>query len=201
MWKLRNINSVEVALKQWLYNRGDECIWNTGGWIRCKVENIAGSVSISYGTTHHATANADVIFNASDISFICNANSPICTGYGGDANYYWGAPSYSVNANFGTKNPLRIDISKYTEIALSSGEVNASFRVGDPNGVEVAYNTPTILSNGSANRTLNIGSAFPYIMIGASGATNGQPNGWGGHAAGTFANIDCDCTITEIYLV
>lgn len=196
-----NINSVEVELKQWLYKNGDQCLHNTGGWMKCLVKGEAGSVTISFGGTVHATVNTGITFNENAISFICNASSPVSNAYGGAANYYWGAPSYSVSANFGTRKPLRIDIMKYTKVVLSSGDVNASFRVGVANGTEVAHNTATVLSNGSANRILNLGSAFPYMVIGASGVTNGQPDGWGTHPEGIFASIDCDCTITEIYLV
>jgi len=33
---IQNANETEVELKQWLYKDGDECVWNTGGWMKCK---------------------------------------------------------------------------------------------------------------------------------------------------------------------
>lgn len=198
---MRNINSVQVELKQWLYKNGDQCVWNTGGWIKGAISasNPRGTYSAASG------ASASVTFNAKNIMYTCN-------GYANSGSHREGGPSEGYNtlfgrdgislvATFATVKPLIKNGTKYSKVVVSGANagLRISFRTGVANSASVNINTATILQSGSANGlTLNMQSGIPYIVMGAIYNTSAYSRiNWD---PGNV-NVNYNCTITEIYLV
>lgn len=194
-----------MELKQWLYRNGDQCVWNTGGWVKGIVNSSTTPKKAQYGNTSTPSVSASVSFNSTNISYVCNGTARRATGYGGDSDgryYYWSVGGYSLNVNFCTQNPLKIDISKYTKTVLTSGNVSSTFRTGSANSANTSVDTATVLNKGVANRAINIGNARPYFVVGQSYSYGGQNSVQGRQNDGEVVNsVNYNCTITEIYLV
>ena len=187
--KLRNINSVDVALKQWLYNRGDQCEWNTGSWMICLANNIARNV----GTAATAKTTRTLTFSNDKISMFGSISA---------TPYYLGRQEYSragglVDVNIGTSKPLPISIQKYSSMKLSGSNLNINYniRVGNANDENTATSTPTILQAGSGDSAeLALGDYNPYIVI---GKTLDYPS----NKSSDYLNVSFSAEIEEIYLV
>lgn len=188
-----------MELKQWLYNHGDECAWNTGGWIKCQCGKSV-STTTANGYTSTASVAADVTFNDSNIVFSCNGHAGV---------YSWNSnptrrqrAGFSVNTNLGTKKTLKMSISLYSRLrVITSNNLQACFRTGAENGNSTSINTATILQKGAIN--VNTGLEFilgdlePYLVLGNNYSV---PSVGSTTSAVSDANFNCNSTITEIWL-
>ena len=197
---IQNINSVQVQLRQWLYNHGDECSWNTGGWIKCQCGKSI-STSIANGHTSTASVAADVVFGNSSIDFSC---------YGHAGVYSWTSnqitrrkrAGFSVNTNFGTKKTLKKSISLCSRLrVITSNNLQACFRTGAENVSSTSIDTATILQKGAINANNGLefilGDLEPYLVLGNNYSV---PSVGSTTSAVSDANFNCNSTITEIWL-
>lgn len=196
---IQNINSVQVELKQWLYNHGDECAWNTGGWIKCQCGKSISTVTAN-GYTSTASVAADVTFNNSGIDFSCNGHAGV---------YSWNSnptrrqrAGFSVNTNLGTKKTLKMSIFLYSRLrVITSNNLQACFRTGAENGNGTSINTTTILQKGAINANNGLefilGDLEPYLVLGNNYSV---PSVGSTTSAISDANFNCNSTITEIWL-
>lgn len=164
-----NINSVNVQLRQWLYNHGEQCPWNTGGWLRCAYDAIPRNTSISIPKVASEVTFADAsIFLSGSIS----ANAA------GSSSFYRGGGL--VNANIGTTKPLPISIQKYITLQItgSNAGIKYNIRTGATNDGNTTTSTSIILQSGSGDSVaLALSDYRPYIVIGRTldySAINGQ---------------------------
>ena len=193
-----------MELKQWLYKDGDQCLWNTGGWIKYVISSNIVPKRADYGSTSTPSVSVGVTFNALNISFACNGSASRATGYGGSSDgryYYWAVGGFNINCNLGTVNPLKIDISKYSHVITSSTNANLSFRTGTPNSSTISVSSATVLSNGASSRPINAGSAHPYVVIGASYNYGGQDSVQGRQPEGVVVSVNYNSTISQIHLI
>lgn len=210
---IQNINSVQVQLKQWLYRNGDECLYNTGGWMKCKVSSSADTRHAVYWlssdnsrqTTSAGRANASVDINATSIDIKCNGSSNVSQTSAGN-RYCRGATNATVS--IGTIHPINHP-SAYTSLHVSgSNGQQASFRTGESNGENTDINTTVVLqkeiADGMEIKMENAISA--YLIIGNVYAYDGLgATGWGHSTVGLTYNpgnvsYNTDATLTEIWL-
>lgn len=186
-----------MCLRQYLYRDGDQCEWNTGGWIKCKEDAIAyiGAIPNSAGPTSTGVVSKKLEFSDSSIllSGSVSANA-IKSG-----SYYIRGGGL-VNANIGTSKPLPVSIQKYASllIAGSNDGVKYNIRTGTINDINTTTSTATILQSGSGDHAeLALADYKPYLVIGktlnypAQIPTYSIPN----------INDSFSAEITEIYLV
>lgn len=195
----QNVNSVNVELKQWLYKNGDQCVWNTGGWMKCQCGKSI-STTTANGYTSTASVDADVTFSDRSIDFSC---------YGHAGVYSWNSnptrrqrAGFSVNTNFGTKKTLNMLTSLYSRLrVITPNNLQACFRTGTENGSSTSINTATILQKGSINANngleLTLGDLESYLVLGNNYSVSSVGSTT---SAVSDANFNCNSTITEIWL-
>lgn len=192
-------------MRQWLYKNGNQCIWNTGGWLKGQVNSSTTPVTNMVGITASGTANVGVTFNGNNILYTCYGNAPAKNGKDYEGRTYGTRAAVSGNVNFGTVSALKTDISKYTKMHVTgTNGILAAFRTGSANNANTSISTATILGSGNANSmNLNFRSSHPYIVLGNSFSC-GTENRW----SDTGLNVSVDNysyntggTITEIYIV
>lgn len=188
----QNVNSVQVELKQWLYNHGDECPWNTGGWMKCIVTKIDMA---AYGDYPASTAIVSVEFAKDKIIYTYKLSAPAAFVSG----LYYYRNNISGNLAFGTKTPLTKDISLYKKLMVTnSNSILGSFRTGAANSASTAINTATVIQSGAANNlSLAMAKNNPYLVLGNKNEYtkyDAKPN------PGSIS-INYSTDITEIYLV
>lgn len=157
---IQNINSVNVCLRQYLYNHGDQCMHNTGGWIKCKDEME------SYVANNQASASItkNLLFLADSIAI---SGSIVCRPYSGGGKWFRGGGL--VNANIGTVKPLFISATKYTSMQIvgADSSINYNIRTGTANDENTTTATATILQSGSGDSVdLRLNDCNAYIVIG-----------------------------------
>ena len=191
---IQNVNSVKVEFKQWLYNHGDECLWNTGGWLKCSNKYEFKNVNYPNGVLS-GTATAKVDFLDDRIRYICEGSAPVK-----HPNSLYYRAGISIESSFGTKCPLKRDISVYKKMMVSnSNELVGTFRVGSENSTATNISTPTIIQSAAANNMdlameinqpfLVLGNKYKYDIVG--GLTSVYNS----------LTIDNNCEISEIYLI
>lgn len=200
----QNVNSVNVECKQWLYRNGDQCVLNTGGWIKGLINSSTTPVSGTGGTAN-GSVSVNVSFNANNIGYACYGSAPALNGKDYEGRTYGRRAAISGNVNFGTVSALKTDISKYTKMHVTgTNGILAAFRTGSANNANTSISTATILGSGNANSmTLNFRSSHPYIVLGNTFSC-GSENRWSDTglnvSVGSY-NFNAGGTITEIYLV
>lgn len=185
-------------MKQYLYNHGDECEWNTGGWIKCKVKKSTDNTSnpTRYGSS---VTTVSVLFADEKIVYTCTVSATV--GYLPTNQYApYVRPEYQAIATFGTKSPLTKDISLYKKLKVtdSSKGIVASFRVGAANDGTTQINTATVLQSMTASvEDILMESNHPYLVLGNYyySAYISSESSFGGISA------NHNCEITEIYLM
>lgn len=196
---LFNINSVQVELKQWLYNHGDQCLHNTGGWMTCKESNTGRTyIDIVNGNPNaESIASSSVIFFDDKIIYECSMKVTI--GYLNNPSRYYRAASTAA-ATIGTKSPLTKDVNLYKKIMVSDNSkgIVATFRIGVANDANTQINTATILQSLTASdMNIAMNSSNPYLVIGNYIAV-GKYEGWP-YKLDNLTEIH-DCEISEIWL-
>lgn len=162
------INSVNVELKQWLYRNGDQCLHNTGGWMKCKVSaNINSATGMFAGNqiTIYGNAASNLEFTADGIVFSCSASTS--SGYirNNAINGYERAGG-SSSINFGTVNQIPLKYKQLKAVATGNA-IYCSFRSGAANSSNTDINTATILRKALTNATnISLESLNGYIVIG-----------------------------------
>lgn len=194
---IQNVNSVNVELKQWLYKNGDQCLHNTGGWMKCAIKQDVSTVSKQNGSST-GVANANVAFNSSNISFICNGYSNAVRAAAFDSYYGIRGATYATTT-LGTVKALREDIKDYKTLNVTgkSSQLIAAFRTGAANSGSIKVNTATVLGSGSPPLNLNIGSNHPYLVLGCTVGYEGID--WYGDMPSSVS-YNANCSITEVWL-
>ena len=188
----QNVNSVQICLRQYLYNHGDQCHWNTGGWIKCKEDVVSrplSTVAKSTVTQNLVLAKDRIIMSGSVIADSVYASYDKAYARGGGL----------VNANIGTIKPLPVLISKYRTIKISTANnIDYNIRTGAKNDNTTTTSTATILQRSNIEDTkLALGNYYPYIVIGktfdySAALTPTDPG---------KLNVSFESEITEIYLM
>ena len=190
---IQNVNSVKVELKQWLYRNGNQCEWNTGGWMKCsndyKIEDAK-----YYSGTMTGTATANVDFLDDRIRYVCEGKALV----GGPGSVYYRA-GISIETSFGTKLLLTKDISIYKKMIVSNSKgLIGTFRVGSDNSAVTNINTPTIIQSGTAdNMDLAMEKNQPFLVLGNKHVYAAVQ---GVNKAPGALTIDNNCEISEIWL-
>lgn len=189
--------SAQVECKQWLYRNGNQCIWNTGGWIVCSVD---GSQETYHGTTSNYTAS--VVFGEDKIYFKLSVYSP----QSGSENS-WHFPAVSANTNFGTLKP--INITKYTKcivpLTTSTNQLSKVFREGSINNSDTKVSSETVVASmntATDNIPANVVSTEAYFVFGGKIAISRYENApnTGRPSVGNYSR-NLDQMISEIYLI
>lgn len=173
-----------------MYNHGNECSWNTGGWIVCKVENTG---TLVHGVIS-STASSSVVMTKTSIDYNCTLKV-VSTASGGQ--YY--SLRYTSISTFGTKSPLTKDISAYHKLFLNDGTKGTivTFRAGASNSSSTDIHTATILQSIGTNiNKISMSSNYPYLVIGNYYHMGSDYVGTTNYAC----NKNHSCTITEIWL-
>lgn len=211
---IQTINTAQVELKQWLYKAGDQCQWNTGGWIKCLINgatetryaNIYGG-GVNYAYTGTAEANVDVAFNESQIVVTANGMAKAAGGVS-NGTYYYCRGGMSIAVNLGTSKVLDASAFRTLHVGSTGSDLTVSFRSGDANGDTITYQSPTVVLSGATGELeVNGNCQDVYLVIGCSYSLTGQgettqhPTGQHGHI-GILQNVtyDNDAVITEIWL-
>lgn len=180
-------------MRQWLYNHGNECPWNTGGWIKCAVISHVEPIKLSTSTSTDGTASANVAFASDRINYVCNASATV---RGSGQLYYRSA--LSATATFGTKSKLTRDISAYKKLMVSgSNGLTGTFRTGSENSSSTDINTATVIKSSTANDMgLSLASSYPFLVLGNKYV---YPSSIIGSNPGNIS-VNNGCSITEIWL-
>lgn len=179
-------------MRQWLYNHGDECKHNTGGWIKCSNKREDKPVSTDNGVLS-AKMVSSVSFLVDRIAYVCEAEMPIRFSSG---VYY--RPGLVIESTLGTKSPLVKDIAAYRKMMVSnSNKLTGTFRVGAANAATTSIITATIVQSGTANdMNLAMETNHPFLVLGNRYTYDVQRSGGGIQAI----KLNNDCEITEIWL-
>lgn len=219
---IQNINEVEVELKQWLYKNGDECVHNTGGWMKCKIE---GSSDTRWRPTaiYNSTIGESNSINSQSVQFLANSvrmqqkciSNTISQRW--ESGYYYArAPVHSC-VNCGTKNNLPMSFNKYKKIIHDASQpITIVLRSGEKNNTNTDIKTATIVVSGTSkdieiNTVDTIGSivignnvtAYGYGYNPSTGSyyQNGNKISSQNQAVANSINVNIDSEITQLYLV
>jgi len=211
---IQNINSIDVELKQWLYNHGSQCEWNTGGWMQCQCNGSATTRYTSNSPAWYSTGayNQSTSFTDSALRIYqkCTSQEGIRRNSGGGVMYACRA-IVSSNSFMGTIKQIPILMSKYSKTHYTATKpLTIAVRTGVLNNENTNTSTATVLISGTASDIdMNIIEADGMIVIGQSfydagyGYTyNGSTyNGTLEHSSHGNLNYELTSDITEIYLV
>ncbi len=193
---IQNINSVQVQMRQWLYNHGDECKHNTGGWMQCKVS--ASTTRCGYG---NLSAGASGSATLTQSGILCKL-----TGYANVKmnGIYYNRDGFSISVAFGTKKPLSKSISLYTELNVTETDgysIRGALRVGSENNENTTISTATILVSGTANGLkLALPDNHPYFVFGDSYSCNAGTGDKNNNPGLSSININRSDLLSEIWL-
>ena len=207
----QNVNSVKVQCRQYLYQNGNQCVWNTGGWLVGLVSRATDTryaYLSGYGTDaipSVGVANASVSFGNASISVICNGNAPVAAFVRGIYERY-GRGTTKATTTIGTVKPIK-NITTYGSLHVTgaNGQI-AALRGGAANGPATAINTATVIKSGIANGLGlgNVASGNYFLVIGNINSYEGvgptTPTGGSTTNPGNVS-YNQNATITEIYLM
>lgn len=209
----QNVNSVNVELKQWLYKNGNQCVWNTGGWMQCLYSSVPyhGTDSWNKDIYSDGTVSKSFTFTGSSINISESVSAPVRWGRANSGATYYVRGGGAVDVYAGTKKPLSISMSKYTHIkANATSAPTISARTGNANGSSTGATTPTVIASVTGlNNAISMPSAYPYFVVGKSlfAGYIGTPNGSSGvQGSGTVTtnpgdlNLSYTSVITGIWL-
>lgn len=198
---IESISHMEVELKHWLYRNGEQCTWNTGGWLACGNQGYDTS-------SFYSAAGYPPVPNISR-STVFDENGITITGsiYCGAVAYYENSKCYSGRGRgylwqgVGTRNKVK-GISKFQSIYVSnSGNAPAiTVRNGAANSAATYRDTATKLKSGASALDISgITADDAYIVIddyvNVSGALGVSLSSVGA------ASGNCSTKINEIYMV
>ena len=204
---IQNINSVQVELKQWLYKNGDQCMHNTGGWMKCK--NTKTSNPNPVGGSHVTavagiTTEAFSAFENDKIHLKTQCSSDGGGFYRGPSTAWYFSGTASVSNHIGTKSKFKMSLLKYDKCIVQAsnyGKYLLSMRSGNENDANTNVSTPTILCKAPLKNSMQISSAddvLASIVLGIDFSFS-QKNG-GNTAAEVAVTNNEEVYITEIWL-
>lgn len=176
---IQNINEIDVELKQWLFNNGDQCEWNTGGWMQCQCNNstrfgYATGLSTSGISKPIASQSFNLTSTALHIYQNCMANEVFGrNSSGGIINCARG--TVSSNIYCGTKKELPLSLINYTKlINVATQSILISLRSGETNNENTNASTEIILASGTNSElSVNLINTKGYVVLGRSFRDNG----------------------------
>lgn len=149
---IQSINEIDVELKQWLFNNGDQCEWNTGGWMQCQATGSTEKRYTQFNKTPTTASYAQEIAftnNAIRIFQQCIANEACVMGstYGTYAR-----SKVTSNIYVGTIGKLPISLAKYFKLHYTATQpFTIAVRSGALNDSNTNTSTSTVLISGTAN--------------------------------------------------
>lgn len=157
---IQNVNSVQVCLRQYLYNKGDQCEHITGGWMRCNISGTSESVNRS----PKPTFNQSIAFLESTI--LCTNSANVKVSFD---NPLYSRSSVTAWLTLGIKQPLSLFMGKYTQCkVIGEGEApTILFRTGTPNSTDTKINSPTILVSGKSPLAVKRDETEVYFVLGS----------------------------------
>ena len=198
----QNINKVQIELKQWLYKNGDQCMYNTGGWIKCL--NTLSTQQGKVGQTNGGVYTSDCTGSKTDAKF--NADSITMAGslYSAQVkhpstSHKYGRGGGTVETSICTVKQLTKNIQVYSKAHIIGGDSHTgrTFRVGSANSASTSLTTATILNSAYGPSTpIASESGYPYIVIGGR-ISYATYEGWGDPG---MLNEKYNLSITGIYL-
>lgn len=211
---IQNISTINVELKQWLFNNGEQCEWNTGGWMQCQCDgSITTTGHWSNGFIYTSTATHDEEFQlTSDSIRLYQHCTAVETSRFISGSVFWYARSNVVSRLYiGTKKKLPFSLERYNSLNYNSNKsITIALRSGSLNNTNTNTTTPTVLVQGS-NYNLEIsllsesGSAVIGNIFTCAGygrtADGGELNGGTTRNSKGNLNETFIADITEIYLV
>lgn len=196
-----------MECKQWLYNKGDECLHNTGGWMKCK--NTKTSNPNPVGGSHVTavagiTTEAFSAFENDKIHLKTQCSSDGGGFYRGPSTAWYFSGTASVSNHIGTKSKFKMSLLKYDKCIVQAsnyGKYLLSMRSGNENDANTNVSTPTILCKAPLKNSMQISSAddvLASIVLGIDFSFS-QKNG-GNIAAEVAVTNNEEVYITEIWL-
>lgn len=186
-----------MELKQWLYNHGDLCLHNTGGWMKCLVKGTPYTKSDS-GYSSTGKVESEVLFSGKNVVFKGRIQAPLTwvQKYVG----VWVRGGGLSETYIGTIKPMPSLISKYNSLIISTddADITQSIRVGNANDDSTSTSTATILQSGSGNMEIVLGEEYPYFVI---GCRKEKLTADGNKTPGTDLDYSYSCSMDELYLV
>jgi len=213
---IQNVNEIDVELKQWLYKNGDECIHNTGGWMRCLCNANVTTACIIYSGSPNAispvthTEDLRILSNCLEVYTICNITE---TSYSQPYVRYARSQA-TLNVFGGTKKQLPLSINRYNQLTYNASKpITFALRSGAINNTSTYTSTATVLASGTSNNiALNLTNTLCSVVFGITfnssrgyGFTTDGQNAVNGEATVRSPRGNINETfisdITEIYLI
>lgn len=187
----QNVNSVKVELRQYLYNKGDQCKHITGGWIQCLRQIVSGG--------SYAGGTANLTFDNDRIVYECKGSADVFGNYA--ENYK--RSSLTLKFGFGTVKGLRINgftkfvVNTINDNADTAKNVIATFRSGVANDDTTTISTAVIVQKAAiTNSLLPSSDNFLYLILGNEYSVNKYE---GKNNVGNW-RVDASANIAEIWL-
>ena len=188
---IQNVNSVKVELRQYLYNKGDQCKHITGGWIQCLRQIVSGG--------SYAGGTANLTFDNDRIVYECKGSADVFGNYA--ENYK--RSSLTLKFGFGTVKGLRINgftkfvVNTINDNADTAKNVIATFRSGVANDDTTTISTAVIVQKAAiTNSLLPSSDNFLYLILGNEYSVNKYE---GKNNVGNW-RVDASANIAEIWL-
>lgn len=198
---IESITHMEVELKHWLYRNGEQCTWNTGGWLTC------GNQGYDINSFYTAAGYPPVPNISRNTTFAVDGITITGSIYCGATAYYESGKCYSGRGRgflwqgIGTRNKVKgIRQFKYIYASSTGNAPAITMRDGVANNVATYRDTATKLKSGASSLDISgLATDDAYIVVddylnvsGASALSAGSV----GAASG-----NCNTKINEIYMV
>ena len=178
-------------MKQYLYNKGDQCKHITGGWIQCLRQIVSGGA--------YAGGTANLTFDIDRIVYECKGTADVFGNYA--ENYK--RSSLSLKFGFGTVKGLRVTgftkfvVNTVNDNADTAKNVIATFRSGVANDDTTTISTAVIVQKAAiTNSLLPSSDNFLYLILGNEYSVNKYE---GKNNVGNW-RVDASANIAEIWL-
>lgn len=210
---IQNINEIDVELKQWLFNNGDQCEWNTGGWMQCQSTGSITTLGHWFnGFTLPSSTTHDEEFQLTiDSLRLYQHCTAIETSMKFTSYFLYARSSVSSHLYAGTKKELSLSLERYDNLNYNSNKsITIALRSGSLNNTSTNTSTQTILIQGTNSKLeINLQSKTGSVVIGnilnyiGYGTTTGGNDFNGGTTRNPKGNLNATSVvdISEIYLV
>lgn len=181
-----------MELRQYLYNKGNECAWNTGGWIQCLRTCVSGG--------SYAGGTANLTFDKNRIVYECEGYATVFGNYA--ENYK--RSSLNLKFGFGAVKGLRVTgftkfvVNTINDDADTAKNVIATFRSGTENNENTTISTAVIVQKAAiTNNVLPASNSPLYLILGNEYAVKGYE---GKNNVGNW-RVNASANISKIYLI
>lgn len=157
---IQNVNSVNVQLRQYLYNHGDQCEHITGGWMKCNISKTTETINKSQPVTF--IQSIDFLKDTILCSNVVEAKVSVST-----SNVY-SRSGFTACLTLGTKQAFPLS-GLYAQCTITSkGDTPTfAFRSGDANTEATKINSPIILATGTSPLPVRFDNPDVYFVLGS----------------------------------